>query len=408
MKASIRVRRLDKHYVMTEAKQGSVSLFQALRQGKRETVSRKIEALSDVSFEIHEGERVGVIGRNGAGKTTLLSILAGVAEQTSGTVEIEGEVHAMLTIGAVLRDQATGRENIYLDGAVHGKSREEIERRAQDIIDFAEIGEFIDRPVHTYSSGMKGRLSFAMGAFIEPDILILDETLAAGDVFYAEKAMRRMKEIASKGRIVLMVSHSLETIVEMCDRCLWLDQGRLIMDGPPRRVADAYMAEVSQADEAELQRKFEAGEPFEPRPDAGAMRALEIHQGGEPRAATARAFEPLTVRLGASLSRCQGQPDLRIQITRVDGRMIWRGSASTSLGRELPVEGAVEVSITFDPFLLGADLYSLEATLVDAAGVIDRRRRAFEVVDEEGQFGGKPLLFLSPLTSSRPIPETAP
>ncbi len=408
MKASIRVHRLDKHYVMTEAKQGSISLLQALRHGKRETVSRKIEALSDVSFEIREGERVGVIGRNGAGKTTLLSILAGVAEQTSGAVEIEGEVHAMLTIGAVLRDQATGRENIYLDGAVHGKSREEIERRAQDIIDFAEIGEFIDRPVHTYSSGMKGRLSFAMGAFIEPDILILDETLAAGDVFYAEKAIRRMKDIASKGRIVLMVSHSLETIVEMCDRCLWLDQGRLIMDGPPRQVADAYKTEVSQADEAELQRKFEAGRPFDPRPDAGVLRALSLYQGSEPRAATARAFEPLTVRVGASLSRCQGQPDLLIAITRVDGRMIWRGSASTALGLAPPVEGSLDISIAFDPFLLGADLYSLEATLIDAAGVIDRRRRAFEVVDEEGQFGGKPLLFLPPLISSRPIPETAP
>ena len=131
MKASIRVHRLDKHYVMTEAKQGSISLLQALRHGKRETVSRKIEALSDVSFEICEGERVGIIGRNGAGKTTLFSILAGVAEQTSGIIEFEGDVHAMLTIGAVLRDQATGRENIYLDGAIHGKSREEIERRAQ-------------------------------------------------------------------------------------------------------------------------------------------------------------------------------------------------------------------------------------------------------------------------------------
>ena len=178
--------------------------------------------------------------------------------------------------------------------------------------------------------------------------------------------------------------------------------------GAPKQVADAYMAEVSQADEAELQRKFEAGEPFDPRPDAGVLRALSLHQGGEPRAATARAFEPLTIRVDASLSRCQGQPDLRIAITRVDGRVIWRGDASASLGEPLPLEGSLGISIAFDPFLLGADLYSLEATLIDAAGVIDRRRRAFEVVDEEGQFGGKPLLFLSPQISSRPVPETAP
>jgi lipopolysaccharide transport system ATP-binding protein len=217
-----------------------------------------------------------------------------------------------------------------------------------------------------------------------------------------------MKEIASKGRIVFMVSHALATVVEMCDRCLWLDRGRVVMDGPPREVTAAYMAEVSQADEAELQRKFKAGEPFDPRPDAGALRALDIQQGGASCAATTRAFAPLTIRVGASLSRCQGQPDLHIEIARVDGRTIWRERASASLGQALPVAGALDVSIVFDPFILGADLYSLEATLVDAAGVIDRRRRAFEVVDEEAQFGGKPLLFLPPLISSRPIPETAP
>ena len=190
MKASIRVHRLDKHYVMTEAKQGSISLLQALRHGKRETVSRKIEALSDVSFEISRGRaRRGDRAQRRRQDHAALHPRRRRRANLRRPVEIEGEVHAMLTIGAVLRDQATGRENIYLDGAVHGKSREEIERRAQDIIDFAEIGEFIDRPVHTYSSGMKGRLSFAMGAFIEPDILILDETLAAGDVFYAEKAI---------------------------------------------------------------------------------------------------------------------------------------------------------------------------------------------------------------------------
>jgi lipopolysaccharide transport system ATP-binding protein len=407
VKAAIRVKNLNKRYLMTEARQGSITLRQALRQGKRGTVSRRIEALVDVSFEIGEGERVGVIGRNGAGKTTLLSILAGVAAPTSGVVAIEGDVHAMLTIGAVLHDQATGRENIFLDGAVHGKSREEIERHAQDIVDFADLGEFIDRPVHTYSSGMKGRLAFAMGAFIDPDILIIDETLSVGDAFFSKKATRRMKEIAGRGRIVLMVSHGLTSIVEMCDRCLWLDHGRLIMDGAPAEVTAAYQAAVREADEAELLRKFEAGEPFAPRPPAGTLRALEILQGGAACAGTARAFEPLTIRVAAMLPRGPDQPDLLMTIDRVDGRTIWRERASTALRRPLPADGALDIEIVFDPFLLGADLYSLEATLVDSAGVIDRRRRAFEVVDEEGQHGGKPLLFLSPIITTRRIPEAA-
>jgi lipopolysaccharide transport system ATP-binding protein len=406
VKASIRVHELNKHYFMTEAKGGgSITLIQALRQGKREIVSRKIEALSGISFEVREGERVGIIGRNGAGKTTLLSILAGVAEQTSGKVEIDGDVHAMLTIGAVLRNEATGRENIFLDGAVHGKGRKEIERRAEDIIAFADIGEFIDRPVRTYSSGMKGRLAFAMGAFVDPDILIIDETLAVGDAFFAEKAMRRMKEIARKGRIVFMVSHALAAIVEMCDRCLWLDQGRLIMDGAPKQVTAAYQAAVSQADETELQRKFEAGESFDLRPSVGVLRALDIFQDGVSCAATARAFEPLTIRVGGDLSRCEGQPDLHIEIIRVDGRAIWNGRVSAAPVPELSAGRAFTVSIVFDPFILGADLYCVEAALVDAVGVIDRRRRAVEVVDEEGQFGGKPLLFHAPLITARPILE---
>jgi lipopolysaccharide transport system ATP-binding protein len=407
VKASIHVRDLNKHYFMTEGKRGSISLLQALRQGKRETVRRKIEALSDISFAVHEGERVGVIGRNGAGKTTLLSILAGIAEPTSGVIEIKGDIHAMLTIGAVLRDQATGRENIFLDGAIHGKSRGEIERREEEIIAFADIGVFIDRPVHTYSSGMKGRLAFAMGAFIDPDILIIDETLAVGDAFFADKAIRRMKEIASRGRIVFMVSHGLASIVEMCDRCLWLDHGRLVMDGPPILVTTAYQAAVSQADESELHRKFEAGKPFVPRPEAGALRALDILQDGAPCAATARAFCPMMISVGADLGHCEGQPDLHFEITRVDGRPIWRENTSSALRNALPVEGCLTVTVVFDPFILGADLYILDVTLVDSFGVIDRHRRAFEVVDEEGQFGGKPLLFYPPLVSTRLITESA-
>src|SRR5262249_3259859 len=160
-----------------------------------------------VTLKVGSGERVGIIGRNGAGKTTLLSILAGITQPTRGTIEVSGSVHAILTIGTVLREEATGRENIFLDGAVHGHAQEASKALAATSIDFAELGEFIDRPVRTYSSGMKARLAFAMGAFTRSDILIIDETLSVGDAQFSRKATRRMKQLTGEGQIVIVVSH---------------------------------------------------------------------------------------------------------------------------------------------------------------------------------------------------------
>ena len=380
MKAFIQVENLCKSFVLAEKGSGPVSLWQALSAGQSETSYRELHALSGVSFKVDEGERVGVIGRNGAGKTTLLSILAGVAEPTSGKVEISGDVHAMLTIGAVLREETTGRENIWLDGAMHGKSHAGMERCVEDIVAFADIGEFIDRPVRTYSSGMKGRLAFAMGAFIEPDILIIDETLAVGDAFFADKAMRRMKEIAKQGRIVFMVSHGLSAIVDMCDRCLWLDQGRIVMDGKPDTVTAAYQAAVTQADEGELRRKFGEDVRSDVRPDAGQLTGVVLSQDGKAIAATAAAFRPLTIEVSGLINGAGaghgGHRELEVSLIRVDGRPIWRECLS-SPGLRLPDSGGFTVTIEFDPMLLGADLYGLDVQLIDGAGTIDSKRRAF-------------------------------
>ena len=324
MTTLIRVRNLTKIFALAEHGGKAVSLLGALRAGRREIVHRHVAALKDLSFEAREGERIGIIGRNGAGKTTLLSILAGVAEPTSGEVAIKGDVHAMLTIGAVLRDDATGRENLYLDGAVHGRSREEMDARAEAVIAFSELGEFIDRPVRTYSSGMKARLAFSMGAFIDPDILIIDETLSVGDAFFAEKAIRRMKEITAQGRVVIMVSHDLASIEDMCERCLWLDEGRLVMDGPAKAVTAAYQTAVQQADEEELARKFGAPSTVPMRPEAGLLISLTVGQSGRELSATARAFQPLSVTVQGKLSGTHSTTDLELAIVRVDGRKIYR------------------------------------------------------------------------------------
>jgi lipopolysaccharide transport system ATP-binding protein len=402
MTASIRVRDVTKTFALAEHGGGPVSLMEALRRGRRDTVHREVHALRGVSFEAHESERIGVIGRNGAGKTTLLSLIAGITEVTSGSIAISGDVHAMLTIGAVLREEATGRENIYLDGAVHGLSREAVDAHAEAIIAFSELGEFIDRPVRSYSSGMKGRLAFSMGAFIEPDILIIDETLSVGDAFFAKKATRRMHEIAEKGRIVILVSHGLASIVEMCNRCFWLDQGRLVMDGSPKAVTEAYEAAVDQADQQELARKFGAGEAISRRPHAGALAEIGLAQKDVPIATSARAFAPLSVTVAGDLAAETRAADLELSLIRVDGRRILRRRLSAA-GERMPHGGPFRVVIDFDPFLLGTDLYRLDVALFDAGGPIDSRTRVFEVVDDQGQFGGKPLLLYPPVITVRPL-----
>jgi lipopolysaccharide transport system ATP-binding protein len=394
MKASVRVVDVAKSFVLAQYG-GYPSLFEALRAGKPSVMQREIHALQGVSFSIRPGERVGIIGRNGAGKTTLLSLLAGVTQPTTGKVEVRGNVHAMLTIGMVLRDEATGRENILLDGAVHGHSRELIEELTPKIIDFAELGDFIDRPVRTYSSGMKARLAFAMGAFTVSDILIIDETLSVGDAAFSRKATRRMKELTNEGQIVIAVSHSLSSIVDICDRCLWLDGGRLVMDGPAQEVTKAYAQAVDAADEAELKQKFQSAAFGVPRPESGTIKSIEIRQEGKSIGASARALVPIEITLCGELASPDGHTDIELRCVRVDGRQIWVDRLSAHRGRLQP--GAqFTVTICIDPMILGANLFRLEAVLMDGRGVSAGLSRVFEVVDNEPPIGGRPMLYAWP------------
>lgn len=202
--------------------------------------------LDDLQFEFRAGDIIGLIGRNGAGKSTLLSILAGISQKTMGSLDINGKVTAVMTLGIGLRDDLTGRENIYLDGQIQGKTNEEILAVADEIIDFSELGQFIDRPVKTYSTGMKSRLAFSMLVCISPEILLIDEALSAGDAFFAKKASKKIKEICAKGKIVIIVSHSTATIESMCNRCLWLEKGRIIMDAQPSVVVQHYIQKLKE------------------------------------------------------------------------------------------------------------------------------------------------------------------
>lgn len=207
-----------------------------------------IWALKDVTFEVKSGEVVGVIGRNGAGKSTLLKILSRITEPTEGCVEIHGRVGSLLEVGTGFHSELTGRENIFLNGAILGMKRAEINRKFDDIVEFAELEKFIDTPVKHYSSGMYMRLAFAVAAHLEPEILLVDEVLAVGDAAFQRKCLGRMGDVAKQGRTVLFVSHNMAAIHRLCPHAMWLNEGRLQLAGSAEDVVAAYMSVGAQTE----------------------------------------------------------------------------------------------------------------------------------------------------------------
>lgn len=215
-------------------------------------------ALKDVSFEVAPGERLGIIGRNGAGKSTLLKILSRVAYPTEGQALIRGRVTSLLEVGTGFSMALTGRENIYLNASVHGLSRAEVDRRLDQIVEFSGVGKFLDTPVKHYSSGMYLRLAFSVVAHLDPDILLLDEVLAVGDLVFQEKCLGRVAELTSgQGRTILYVSHNLASVASLCTRVMWLDQGKVRYLGDPEAGIDAYYKDVTSSATGSLMQRYD-------------------------------------------------------------------------------------------------------------------------------------------------------
>jgi lipopolysaccharide transport system ATP-binding protein len=228
-------------------------LSSVLRGGTTHLTNEAIWALKDVTFDVKQGEVVGIVGRNGAGKSTLLKVLSRITEPTKGRAQINGRVASLLEVGTGFHPELTGRENIYLNGAILGMRRVEIEQKFDEIIAFAEIEKFIDTPVKHYSSGMYLRLAFAVAAHLEPEILLVDEVLAVGDASFQKKCMGKMGGVAQQGRTVFLVSHNMAAITHLCDWVLWMDNGQLIDYGNTEEIVSKYLGSgVSELGEVTL------------------------------------------------------------------------------------------------------------------------------------------------------------
>lgn len=197
-------------------------------------------ALDDISFDLEKGKTLGLIGKNGAGKSTTLKLISGILKPTKGTIITRGNIVPMLELGAGFDLELTGRENIYLNGAILGYSKEYLESKFDEIVDFAELHEFVDMPIRNYSSGMMARLAFSIASVVQPEILIVDEILAVGDLEFQEKSYNRMKELMSGGATVLFVSHDIDKIEEMCDEVIWIERGKVVDKGNAKEICNKY------------------------------------------------------------------------------------------------------------------------------------------------------------------------
>ncbi|MBI4738454.1 ABC transporter ATP-binding protein, partial [Candidatus Woesearchaeota archaeon] len=318
----IKAANLSKTYIISRRQQESyTALRDVLTRGAR-NFGRKILspfsnsqpftteeffALKDVSFEIKRGDRVGIIGRNGAGKSTLLKILSRITEPTSGRIEITGRVASLLEVGTGFHPELTGRENIYLNGAILGMSRVEIKRKFDAIVAFAEVESFLDTPVKRYSSGMYVRLAFAIAAHLEPEILLVDEVLAVGDAQFQRKCLGKMEDVSkNEGRTVLYVSHQMGTIAQLCTSAILLHKGEITRSGPVSDVIAGYMSRLSDEPAG-----FNAAVSRDK--DIAIMRAAALDENGEP----CNIFthkQPITIAITCRINKWISGAEIRIHV----------------------------------------------------------------------------------------------
>lgn len=348
-------------------------------------------ALKDVSFEARHGEVIGVIGRNGAGKSTLLKVLSRITLPTKGRARIFGRVGSLLEVGTGFHPELTGRENIFLNGAILGMRRVDISRKFDEIVEFAEIGQFLDTPVKRYSSGMYVKLAFAVAAHLETDILIVDEVLSVGDAAFQKKCLGKMDDVRKGGRTIILVSHDLPTIANLCRRVIWMKKGAIAEDGDPHRLIEGYLKETfSLANTSLLDRTDRSGE------GAVIVSAIEFYDGDGKRIQHAMSGKELRVRV-----HYHGRSNRVFSNYRVlasfnhEGRACFVMATDLVDQRPLSLSGDGYIEFTVPDLPLGAGRYYINAAIEHAGNTAcqDWVESAGEIEVVEGDYYGTGKLY---------------
>ena len=319
-----------------------------------------IWAVKDVSFEINRGEVVGIIGRNGAGKSTLLKILSRITDPTEGYADIHGRIASLLEVGTGFQPELSGRENIYLNGSILGMKHAEIRRKFDEIVAFAEVEKFIDTPVKHYSSGMYVRLAFAVAAHLEPEILLVDEVLAVGDVDFQKKCLGSMQSVADSGRTVLLVSHNMALIESLCKRAILLDQGRVSSSGPTTEVIADYLSKAKLCESEEL-----TNHPRKQARSTAWFSSIQILNRAGESSRDFRAGDELTVKLGIEAGQPILQPWIGIRLRTPTDQLICH-IANREAGYQLPaLSGSSEIQCQLSGLNLLPGRYIVDLVLAD-------------------------------------------
>ena len=358
------------------------SIKAAIMRGRR-TISEDFWALRDVSFQVHRGETFGLIGENGSGKSTMLKCLTRILRPNEGSVRVEGKVSALLELGAGFHPELSGRENVFLNGAILGLSQKELRTRFDEIVDFAGIEQFIDEPVKNYSSGMYVRLGFSVAINVDPDVLFVDEVLAVGDEAFQRKCNEKFAELRRAGKTIVLVSHGMAGVQSLCDRVAWFSHGQLMQIGKPREVIEAYTGTVQtdrQVDE-EGHNRWGSGE--------GRITDVRFVDPSGERATRIRSGEPATLRLNYEMSGPIEQPVFGIAISTLEGFQVTGPNSRDGDCVPQALQGRGHVDINFDPVMLLPGSYDLSVSLHDFAGLhaYDVRQNVLRFDVQRGPIG---------------------
>jgi ABC-2 type transport system ATP-binding protein len=343
-------------------KERNNTLKGTIMRGRR-VIAEDFWALKDVSFEVYQGETFGLIGENGSGKSTMLKCMTKILRPNQGVVTVTGNISALLELGAGFHPELTGRENVFLNGAILGLSQKELRRRFDEVVDFAGVGAFIDEPVKNYSSGMYVRLAFAVAINVDPDVLLIDEVLAVGDEAFQRKCNEKLAELRNQGKTIVFVSHGLAVVQNLCDRAAWFSHGRLMQVGRPKEVIDAYTetVQVDRLVDEQGHTRWGSGE--------GRISAVELLDAAERPVNRAYGGDVATFRLHYRMQEAIERPVFGLSIHTIDGFEV-----SVLRSRDVDcvpekLHGVGHVDVTFDPVRLLPGTYDVTVSLTDASSL---------------------------------------